>query len=247
MIRNSFIILDHIGEGTEKKIWSQGISTWEEFLKAGSVKGISAERKPGYDTAIKRAMEALREGRIDHFREILPKKYTWRLLPELWEDAAYLDIETTGLNIYSTITLVGIYTKGKVHSLVHGQNLSSESIKEALSDSKIVVTFNGAMFDLPFIEHHFPGALPDLPHVDLRFAGKQAGLSGGLKKIEVAVGISRPDDLVGVDGYEAVRLWRRWTRQNDDEALDKLIRYNKEDIVNLEELARIIVDRLASK
>jgi len=241
------LILDHIGEGTEKKIWSQGIHTWEDFLKTKEIKGISYSRKPQYDTAIKKAIEALREGRLEYFQEILPKRYTWRLLPELWEDAAYLDIETTGLSVYSTVTLIGIYAKGNVYSLIHGQNLDKNAIIDALKDSKIIITFNGAMFDLPFIEHHFPGALPDLPHVDLRFAGRQAGLKGGLKKIEVAMGITRPDDLVGVDGYEAVRLWRRWTRQNDNEALDKLVRYNREDIVNLEELAKIIINKLSKK
>ncbi len=75
----------------------------------------------------------------------------------------------------------------------------------------------------------------DHMHVDLRYALRKIGLSGGLKHIEKKVGISRGDDLEGVDGYEAVKLWHRYER-GDEAALDKLIRYNIEDVVNLKTL-----------
>jgi uncharacterized protein YprB with RNaseH-like and TPR domain len=61
---------------------------------------------------------------------------------------------------------------------------------------------------------------------------KELGLAGGLKKIEIALGITRDDEVQGVDGFEAVRLWRRY-KKGDENALRKLLIYNKEDIVNL--------------
>ncbi len=84
---------------------------------------------------------------------------------------------------------------------------------------------------MPFIEHHAKKKF-NLVHLDLRYLLKELGLSGGLKNIELQLGITRPDEVAGVDGYEAVRLWRRY-KQGNLEALETLIKYNIEDIVNL--------------
>ena len=244
MLRNSFIFLEHIGEKTEKNIWAQGISTWEDFLKAEHVKGISDDKKTYYDTQLKKAVTAYAKHDIGHFSYVLPKRQMWRLYPEYGKNAAFLDIETTGLAVYCTVTVVGIYHRGKMVSLVQGDNLNKTNIKKILKEASMVCTFNGSMFDLPFLEHHYPGCIPKIPHVDLRFVGRQAGLKGGLKSIERQLGISRPADIVGLDGYEAVRLWKRWTRENDHDALDRLVRYNIEDVENLQTLADIVVERL---
>ena len=244
MLRNSFIFLTHIGEKTEKNIWAQGIRTWEDFLKQDHIKGISDEKKAGYDTALKKAITAYANRDIDHFNYVLPKRQMWRLYPEFGKNAAFLDIETTGLAIYSTVTVVGIYHQDKMISLIQGRDLNKTNIKKALKGASMVCTFNGTMFDLPILEHHYPGCIPKIPHIDLRFVGRQAGLKGGLKSIERQLGISRPKDIVGLDGYEAVRLWKRWTRNNDEDALDRLVRYNIEDVENLQTLADIVVERL---
>ena len=42
--------------------------------------------------------------------------------------------------------------------------------------------------------------------------------------------------LVEVDGRVAVRLWWRYVDSFDLEALDMLLAYNREDVVNLKEL-----------
>ncbi len=44
-----------------------------------------------------------------------------------------------------------------------------------------------------------------------------------------------PPDLAGLDGYDAVLLWER-VRRGDRVARDLLLRYNQEDVVNLESL-----------
>ena len=36
-----------------------------------------------------------------------------------------------------------------------------------------------------------------------------------------------------VDGFEAVRLWWRYRREGCRESLDRLLRYNAEDVLNL--------------
>jgi hypothetical protein len=45
-----------------------------------------------------------------------------------------------------------------------------------------------------------------------------------------------------MDGFEAVRLWNEYEKGNE-EALDLLLEYNREDIVNLETILQITYDR----
>jgi hypothetical protein len=59
-------------------------------------------------------------------------------------------------------------------------------------------------------------------------------LYGGLKSVERQLGIERR--LKDVNGWEAVKLWWRYVDSFDTDALNKLLEYNKEDIVNLKTL-----------
>jgi hypothetical protein len=43
-------------------------------------------------------------------------------------------------------------------------------------------------------------------------------------------------DSVGIDGLEAVRLWWRYVEAFDLDALNVLLKYNKEDVQNLKVL-----------
>ncbi len=47
-----------------------------------------------------------------------------------------------------------------------------------------------------------------------------------------------PRRLRGIDGAEAVALWWRYQIDRDSKALDLLLEYNKEDVVNLITLRR---------
>jgi uncharacterized protein YprB with RNaseH-like and TPR domain len=102
------------------------------------------------------------------------------------------------------------------------------------------VTFNGARFDVPFLETSFDLSL-DHPHLDLMYPCKQLGLSGGLKQIEQDIGIER--DRPDISGRDAVRLWREHERGKDG-SLETLVSYNREDAVNLKDLSETVVDRL---
>ena len=59
-------------------------------------------------------------------------------------------------------------------------------------------------------------------------------LKGGLKAVERKLGIKRK--LADVNGYMAVKLWWQYYNDNDREALDKLLLYNREDVTNLKKL-----------
>ena len=157
---------------------------------------------------------------------------------------AYLDIETTGLSSFSSdITVVGIYrccgAESEFVQLV-GRDITSHSLLEALEGVEIIFTYNGRRFDLPFIYDKLGVDLEEIfPHRDLMFDCWRCNLRGGFKAVERQLGISR--DLTEVDGREAVRLWWRYVESFDLEALDTLLAYNKEDVVNLKELKERLI------
>jgi uncharacterized protein YprB with RNaseH-like and TPR domain len=82
--------------------------------------------------------------------------------------------------------------------------------------------------------------------MDLCFALRDIGYKGGLKKIEKQLGISRGDDTDGLTGLDAVRLWRQH-QLGIESALERLIAYNREDVVNLETISEIAYKGLKGK
>ena len=189
------------------------------------------------------AKKNLKNGNTTYFCQCLDVKEHWRMYEELKGEACFLDIETTGF--YHGITVVGLYSKEGYKCFVRGIDLERDALEKELEKYKMLVTFFGRTFDMPFIEREF-GITMDVPHVDLCFAGKKVGLKGGLKKVEQKVGIEREKDICGLDGYDAVRLWREY-EQGDGIALDTLIEYNMADTVNLKALADIVYERLKEK
>lgn len=186
---------------------------------------------------ISRSLYQLQRKNQRFFSERLPRRELWRAFPDFRDSIAYLDIETTGLSPYDDdITVIGLYDGRDVHTFVRGINLKDFGRK--IKQYRLLVTYNGAGFDLRFIEEEFPKLDLNQIHIDLRFPLRRIGLTGGLKAIERGVGIHRPKETDGLDGFDAVRLWKEYQR-GEKESLDLLVAYNREDIVNLEALMRI--------
>jgi uncharacterized protein YprB with RNaseH-like and TPR domain len=78
-----------------------------------------------------------------------------------------------------------------------------------------------------------------MPNYDLCFASHRLGIKGGFKKLENYFGISRDEGIKGMDGYDAVKLWRRY-KQGDSRALELLVKYNEADTKNLFNIAATI-------
>ena len=131
------------------------------------------------------------------------------------------------------MTVVGLYDGQNMRQFVQGFNL--QEFPQVLAEFDLLVTFNGTQFDLPVLKAYFPELSLPPAHVDLRFLMARLGFKGGLKKIEPRFGIHRPKAVDGMDGYMAVLLWQRYQR-GEKGALDLLLSYNREDVVNLEVL-----------
>jgi uncharacterized protein YprB with RNaseH-like and TPR domain len=152
---------------------------------------------------------------------------------------AYLDIETTGLSpLDCMVTVVGIYTCNQGDSRflqLVGRDIAVGSLMESLENVNIIYTYNGSRFDLPFIRGCLGVDLNRVfPHRDLMYDCWKKRLYGGLKAVERQLGIERR--LRDMNGYEAVRLWWKYVDSFDIEALNRLLEYNKEDVVNLKAL-----------
>ncbi len=160
------------------------------------------------------------------------------------DHTAFLDIETTGLSPdYSYTTMVGILDNSGFHAFVRGDNL--DEFMRRLGSYKLIVTFNGASFDLPFLRSEF-GELPGgFAHMDLRWVLARLGYRGGLKKIERSTGLAKRGGLAELDGRHAVAMWEL-AQRGEDEALQTLIRYNAEDVASLPLLAELAVGELSA-
>ncbi|MBW2980190.1 ribonuclease H-like domain-containing protein, partial [Candidatus Woesearchaeota archaeon] len=70
------------------------------------------------------------------------------------------------------------------------------------------------------------------------------GLTGGLKGVEKALGIKRRKLVDGLDGGDALKLWKMYKASGDEHYIKLLVEYNEEDIINLKTIANIVVDKL---
>jgi len=232
MIKSTFIFIPGIGKKTEEKLWKKGILTWEDLKERSHIIGLSKNKRRVIKDYLDRAESAFYKHDASFFAEHLPQKEYWRIYKEFRDKTLFLDIETTGLSLYyDKITLIGIFNGHKLFFFVKDSSL--EEALNYLKDYEMVVTFNGKLFDIPFIKKEFPEAKIPSIHIDLRYLLRSLGVTGPLKKIEEKLDITRPKDVQEINGREAAVLWSRFVK-GEDKALETLLLYNICDTTNLQ-------------
>ncbi len=258
MLPRSFVFLPGIGPTRELRLWNKGVESWADYRNLSRVLGIRPRLKAHHDQLLEMA-EAKRTTDPAFFARMLPTTEHWRAYSTYEHRAAYVDIETTG-DRANQITVVGVHYKGETRAFVRptpgatdamvaacgGEPYTPEAVSEFLADVTCFVTFNGASFDLPVMAGEGI-VMPAVPHADLRTVFTRIGYSGGLKKIETALGVERDDDLQGLTGWDAVKMWRRWVNRQDAESLRTLLAYNIADCANLEPLAQFACGKLVKQ
>ena len=142
---------------------------------------------------------------------------------------AYLDIETS---FEFKITVIGVYRKDLGFRQLMGHKVNRTNLRRLLEGSVRLVTFNGSRFDLPVIKRKLGLDLKEkFESYDLMLHCWKRNLYGGLKKVEKLLGI--PRRLPDMDGQEAMHLWYRYQRYGDRFSLERLLEYNREDMMNL--------------
>ena len=244
MLQHTYIHLPGVGHLTEARLWRAGARHWDSLELPETGERLRARQLAWVSGAIEESRRALRQRDAAYFWSRLPSSDHWRLYEEFADRAAYLDIETTGLSASSDeITVIVLRAGGKTQTFVRGRNL--DRFPSVVSRYPLLVTFNGASFDLPFLRRNFRAFHP-AAHIDLRYPLKRLGYVGGLKAIERETGVKRPSHLKEIDGFEAVRLWHRHLG-GDRGALDLLVEYAAADVESLEPLARLAAAALATK
>jgi uncharacterized protein YprB with RNaseH-like and TPR domain len=229
MLENTFMHIQGIGPKTEIQLWGSGITDWHSFMQA-NVSGLSRAKAALMRDHIAESQKHLAMDPA-YFAARLPANQHWRLFPHFRDGIAYVDIETTGLDGFTNqITTIALYDGKSVSYYVHGENL--EDFLDDIIKYKVLVTYNGKCFDVPFIERYFGISLTQV-HIDLRYILHSLGCRGGLKGCEKQLGVDR-GDLNGVDGYFAVLLWNEYVYTGDRDILHTLLAYNMLDTVNLE-------------
>ena len=240
MLENTFLHLPHIGPKTEINLWRQSILTWDDL-------GLHLRDWPKSilrrDRIVRRLQESMENrGQAAYFNNCLPSSERWRLYGDFRDKCCFLDIETTGISLYGhEITVIGLYDGDNINHFINGQNMGA--FEDAIDEFDLIITFNGARFDLPFITNYFRNLKLRQAHIDLLHVVRRLGYRGGLKSIEPLFGICRSEEIHEMSGYEAVVLWHEHLRGSPD-ALPRLLKYNEADVVNLKTIMDTAWERL---
>lgn len=245
MLRATFQhLVRGISAEKEAALWRQGILSWEDFEKRNPLPKPPSDNKdkPAQNSLFSAPRAALRTGNAAFFSKLLNRREHFRIPLAFPEKTIFLDIETTGLSrYYDIITLVGWSSQGSYGVFVRGQD--DGGLREIMHDAQVIVTFNGSLFDLPFLRAGFPDLKIPPVHVDLRFLAKRVGLSGGQKSIEQELGIKRPSSVLEIRGDSAPVLWHKYRRGSLD-ALKLLIEYNHCDVEGMKYIFDDVVAKL---
>jgi uncharacterized protein YprB with RNaseH-like and TPR domain len=253
MLTSSFCFLRGLSEDQERALWARGVTSWAVARdQQGEVAEVIGNSRAGkLVEMIGEAERAQAAGDLAWYLANWPEREVWRLWSGFATDEqmALVDIETTGLTPgYDQITVIGLSDGSRNRAFVAGRPQPGDDpldrFPEALKARRLLVTFNGVNFDAPFIERHFrpTGFRWELPHLDVMLLARQMGLQGGLKELEVKLGIARDDEIKGVRGNEAVQLWGQW-KNGDANAYKRLVTYCLADCANLRRIADILYRR----
>lgn len=244
MLEHTFLHISGIGEATERRLWKQGILTWQDALACPGTLPKRC-RLLDLEAAVRDSVGRLQAEDAYYFHLRLPSGERWRLFREFANRAVCLDIETTGISYGpDCITVIGLHDGQEYKPFIRGQNLHQFASEIRRYD--LVITYNGQRFDVPFIEWEMGPVLEGLAHLDVMYPLRRLGYRGGLKGVEGYTGLSRPSSLCGLDGYDAVRLWNLHQRGHRG-ALETLVRYNAEDVASLLPLSALSYNLLAQR
>ena len=225
MIEECFQFLDGIGEKKERLLNKQNVRTWEDFLRARTLSGISLQRKSHYDRLLQLARKALLQQDTGYF-STLQQREMWRLYPSFKNNCCFVDIEADRKGVI----VLTIFDRFESTTFVRGVHLEKEIVQKELDKYNLIVTYNGSAFDLLHLKRM--GIVITQPHIDLKPLCERLGLAGGLKEIEKTVGIQRPAHLRG----SATDAWKAFWASGDREYLELLVAYNEQDAVSLYQL-----------
>ncbi|SFG06350.1 ribonuclease H-like domain-containing protein [Oribacterium sp. WCC10] len=171
------------------------------------------------------------------------------------EDIMFFDIETTGLSSWkSGLYLIGLLTYDDGWKIIQYfcEDVSDEptvleNFFTLLSSKRVLISFNGDGFDIPFLSHMveqygLPYSFDNVESFDIlkkiRPLKKLLNLENmKLKTCEKFLGIYREDMFSGGD---LINVYFRWQEDRSKEKLECLLLHNFEDIENMPNVLPIL-------
>ncbi|MDD2215892.1 MAG: ribonuclease H-like domain-containing protein [Eubacteriales bacterium] len=174
-------------------------------------------------------------------------------------NVAFLDIETTGLYPRSSkIILGGVLTHRKNHLEMiqyFAENKDEEksllsAYCDRLTDSDVLISYNGKNFDLPFLEHRvkYYNLFMDLNRIQCFDLYRALHLYSSFreflpnlkqKTIEnfLGIGEERTDKITG---RESVNLYEEYIRTRSDSIKDQILGHNHDDLLQLASILPVL-------
>ncbi len=235
LLRRTFIHFGGVGPEREQKLWASGVADWDALATEASQIFKAGKRLDALRRGLDQSLEAWERRDLYFFHRALPPRERWRLIPADLDGIAYFDIEASGGGMPPSChsTAIAFYFRGEVLQ-EHETHKKRALIERILDEAAVLVTYNGASYDVPFLTAEF--ATPfHRAHVDLCPWLRRLGLKGGLKGVQKALPHIHQRVSMDIDGYDAVRLWRLH-ESGEGGALETLLTYNAEDAIVLEPL-----------
>ncbi len=244
MIRLTFCGMGGLDVDAERRLWKMGVYCWDDFRRLRR-SPFSKSRTRLILNDLDEAERRLASGTdgVRWFCVKTPPSQHCRILLNFRKIAVYFDVETTGLEPDAEITTATFFNGVQVRAFTRGFNLDDAA--SYFNEVSLLATFNGTTFDLPLARREWNPAWRGV-HIDLRKTLRDWGIRGGLKRAASILGVERREASDASSGAEAAELWRRWQENGDAAALDKLRRYNRDDVLSLAGIAQILCDESMS-
>ncbi|WP_457557564.1 ribonuclease H-like domain-containing protein [Candidatus Harpocratesius sp.] len=251
MIDCTFAHLPGIRRKGEIRLWQTHIKNWREMIAHTSThphftKKIWVKSRK----EIIKCQTALEEHNFIFLANQIPEEYQWRMIPDLWGDILFFDVEMTGLDLNEdNITTIATFDGKTPKYFVKDQNLLE--FPPYLQQFSAFCTFDGERADVPFILREFKEKfemetiIPPI-HFDLFPLSRRLHFHGGLKEIESQFHLSRAN-LVGISGESAIILWKKYKKSGKKNYLNTLIVYNLADVMFLPKLLQEFYNKLRIK
>jgi uncharacterized protein len=247
-----------IRDKTRARLEEQGFKTLADL-----------ENHPRFCGESKRIRELLEAGRTEELSEVIGARMSKSSpavlgLSGLHEDAdfLFLDLETMGLFAGQPLVVAGLARLEPDNKTVVEQYVVRDfpdelallaEVNHQVGDHKVMVTYNGKSFDLPFLTgrsaYYGIGLKPPRVHFDLLHFCRRAWrdeLEGcSLRSIEQSIlGISRETDLPG----ELVpEFYYEYLRTGNAGYLKPIVDHNRQDVVSLVNVFSELVDNWSDR
>jgi uncharacterized protein YprB with RNaseH-like and TPR domain len=178
----------------------------------------------------------------------------WKPPPFGSESVCFLDIETTGLSPTTYLFLIGLmyYTDGRfVVEQVFARNYAEEApvlryVRDKLAGFDSLVTYNGARFDIPFVETRLAVVrgrpLEPIGSVDLLYSARKAfrGILPNNRLGTVEKHLRGFDRTGDIPGAHIPGAYHDYVRTNDARAMKNVLYHNRMDLFTM----AVLINRL---